>query len=776
MKKLLTVMMMSAMLLPVSAQVKLWSKTIDKVVKEMTLEEKASLLVGFKFGESYTGLPTNSASQGNAIVPGAAGFTAKIDRFGIPHTVLADGPAGLRINPKRDNDPNTYYCTGFPIGTLLASTWNTDLVYQVGQAMGNEVLEYGCDVLLGPGMNLMRHPLCGRNFEYYSEDPFLVGLTAAAMINGIQSNGVGVSAKHFAANNQETNRTHNNSVIGQRTLRELYLKGFEIAVRKSQPWTIMSSYNYLNGKWTHENKELLTTILRDEWGFKGIVMTDWTGTRHTAAQVAAGNDLLEPGNAEQIKQIIEGATNDSINMNDIDRNVRRILEYIVKTPHFRGYKFSNKPDLKAHAAIARKAAPEGMVLLKNDGVLPIRQVQDTLPHVALFGVSSYHFFAGGTGSGDVHKPYVVDLKAGLTNAGFMLDQIMTDVYEKYKDYGLLELEAEMGIYRGSSFYPRPRMKEPQLGQNVYRFAAEKNDMAIVTIGRSSGEVEDRKFSDFTINPDEKAMLAAVCHEFHKLNKKVVVILNVGGVIETSLLSEMADAVLLAWQPGMEGGNAIADVLTGKTYPSGKLSVTFPVKLEDVPATKNFPKDYTIWTDKEMSKARKATFPCFAETIYEEDLNVGYRYFQTENKPVSFPFGFGMGYTTFEYSNASVKKKGNDYVATVMVKNTGSYAGKEVVQLYISAPKGTLKKPAYELKAYAKTRELQPGESQLLEMTFSNYDLASYDEIQQAWVTDGGQYTAHFAASAADLRQHATFNAKQQVVKCHNVLPYRRLPR
>ena len=776
MKKLLTVMMMSAMILPVVAQVKLSSKTIDKVVKEMTLEEKASLLVGFKFGESYTGLPTNSASQGNAIVPGAAGFTAKIDRFGIPHTVLADGPAGLRINPKRDNDSNTYYCTGFPIGTLLASTWNTDLVYQVGQAMGNEVLEYGCDVLLGPGMNLMRHPLCGRNFEYYSEDPFLVGLTAAAMINGIQSNGVGVSAKHFAANNQETNRLHNNSVIGQRTLRELYLKGFEIAVRKSQPWTIMSSYNYLNGKWTHENKELLTTILRDEWGFKGIVMTDWTGTRHTADQVAAGNDLLEPGNAEQIKQIIEGATNGSISMSDIDRNVRRILEYIVKTPHFRGYKFSNKPDLKAHAAIARKAAPEGMVLLKNDGVLPIRQVQDTLPHVALFGVSSYHFFAGGTGSGDVHKPYVVDLKAGLTNAGFKMDLTITDVYEKYKDYGLLELEAEMGIYRGSSFHPRPRMKEPQLGQNVYRFAAEKNDMAIVTIGRSSGEVEDRKFSDFTINPDEKAMLAAVCHEFHKLNKKVVVILNVGGVIETSLLSEMADAILLAWQPGMEGGNAIADVLTGKTYPSGKLSVTFPVKLEDVPATKNFPKDYTIWTDKEMSKARKAMFPCFAETIYEEDLNVGYRYFQTENKPVSFPFGFGMGYTTFEYSNASVKKKGNDYVATVMVKNTGSYAGKEVVQLYISAPKGTIKKPAYELKAYAKTRELQPGESQLLEMTFSNYDLASYDEMQQAWVTDGGQYTAHFAASAADLRQQATFTAKKQVVKCHNVLPYRRLPR
>ena len=244
MKKILFMMMLPTITLPMAAQVKLTTKNVDKVVKEMTLEEKASLLVGYKFGESYTGLPTNSASQGNAIVPGAAGFTAKIDRVGIPHTVLADGPAGLRIDAKRENDGRSYYCTGFPIGTLLASTWNTDLVYQVGQAMGNEVLEYGCDVLLGPGMNLMRNPLCGRNFEYYSEDPFLVGYTAAAMIKGIQSNGVGVSAKHFAGNNQETNRLYNNSVVSQRALRELYLKGFEIAVRKSQPWTIMSSYNY----------------------------------------------------------------------------------------------------------------------------------------------------------------------------------------------------------------------------------------------------------------------------------------------------------------------------------------------------------------------------------------------------------------------------------------------------------------------------------------------------------------------------------------------------
>ena len=269
--KLLFVATMTTIASTASAQPKLTPNNIDQVLKAMTVEEKAELLVGYTFGSTYFGLPTNPDPNAGAIVLGAAGNTAKIERLGIPHTVLTDGPAGVHIEAKRPNDPNTYYCTGFPIGTLLASTWNTQLVEEVGRAMGNEALEYGCDVILGPGMNIMRSPLCGRNFEYYSEDPFVTGLIAAAMINGIQSQGVGVSAKHFAGNNQETNRLNNNSVIDQRTLREIYLKGFEIAVKKSQPWTIMSSYNYLNGPWTQENYELLTTILRDEWGFKGIV-------------------------------------------------------------------------------------------------------------------------------------------------------------------------------------------------------------------------------------------------------------------------------------------------------------------------------------------------------------------------------------------------------------------------------------------------------------------------------------------------------------------------
>ena len=765
--KLLLVAIMTLIADSTMAQPKLTSNNIDEVLKAMTIDEKAELLVGYTFGNSYFGLPTNPDPNAGAIVLGAAGNTAKIDRLGIPHTVLTDGPAGVHIEAKRPNDPNTYYCTGFPIGTLLASTWNTQLVEEVGRAMGNEALEYGCDVILGPGMNIMRSPLCGRNFEYYSEDPFVTGLIGAAMINGIQSQGVGVSAKHFAGNNQETNRLYNNSVIDQRTLREIYLKGFEIAVKKSNPWTIMSSYNYLNGPWTQENYELLTTILRDEWGFKGIVMTDWTNTRHTDRQVQAGNDLLTPGNAEQIENIKKGIADGTIKMEDVDRNVKRILEYIVKTPHFKGYKFSNKPDIMAHAALTRTAAPEGMVLLKNSDILPLDK---SIKRIALFGHTSYSLYAGGTGSGDVNKPYIIDLVEGLKNAGLQPDDTLSSVYSKYKAFSEEEVEAEMGYLSPNKFFPRPRVREPLLGENTYMFAARSNDAAIVTVGRSSGEGGDRLFSDFNINADEQEMLQRVYDNFHKAGKPVVVILNVGGAVNTESVKPYADAILLTWQPGMEAGNAIADVLTGKSYPSGKLTMTFPKDLNDVPSTKNFPKDYTFWDDMKLNNEQKKAWPHVAETQYEEGMNVGYRYFQTENKEVSYPFGFGLSYTKFEYSNPKLQRKGDGYVASVTVKNVGDKAGKEVVQLYVSAPEdSSMPKPAIELRAFGKTRELKPGESERVEMTFSNYDIASYDVSQQAYITDAGSYTVHFAASATDIRQSAKFKSDKFKWQCHDVM-------
>ena len=349
-----------------NAQTRLTAENIDEVLQAMTLEEKAQLLVGGG-NDSFVGSGAMLGHQ-KKLVAGAAGTTVAIDRLGIPATVVADGPAGIHIDAHRDGTSQTFYATGFPIGTCLASTWNTELVEQVGQAIGNETLEYGVDVVLGPGMNLHRNPLCGRNFEYYSEDPIVTGLIGAAVIKGIQSQGVGVSAKHFAVNSQETARTRADERLSQRALRELYLKGFEMAVRRSEPWTLMSSYNLINGVYAQGNKDLLTTVLRDEWGYKGIVMTDWIGKRPklpTEQEVAAGNDLMMPGYPAQAEDIVKAVKEGRIDIKDVDRNVRHMLQYIVKTPRFKGYQFSNKPDLKAHAAITRQSSTEGMVLLKN---------------------------------------------------------------------------------------------------------------------------------------------------------------------------------------------------------------------------------------------------------------------------------------------------------------------------------------------------------------------------------------------------------------------------
>ncbi|MDE6497439.1 MAG: beta-glucosidase, partial [Muribaculaceae bacterium] len=341
---------------------------IDEVLNAMTLEEKAQLLVGGASNFAAAGAVVGGSAE---TVPGAAGTTAAIPRLGIPATILTDGPAGVRINPTRSGEEKTYYATAFPIGTLISSTWNTDLAEEVGRAIGNETKEYHCDVILGPGMNLHRNPLCGRNFEYYSEDPLLTGKIAAAYVRGVQSEGAGTSIKHFAVNSQETQRTSVDERVSQRALRELYLKGFEIAVREGKPWTVMASYNAINGTLAQENHDLLTDVLRTDWGYDGMVMTDWIGQRNTGAQVHAGNDLMEPGQAQQSEEIVAKVRSGELALEDVDTSVRRLLEYIVKTPTFNKYAATDAPDLKAHADITRRAANEGIVLLKNNGVLPL---------------------------------------------------------------------------------------------------------------------------------------------------------------------------------------------------------------------------------------------------------------------------------------------------------------------------------------------------------------------------------------------------------------------
>ena len=737
--------------------------SIDKVVAAMTLEEKAAFVIG-------TGMAGNdgqSAVVGStkAIVPGAAGTTRALERLGIPAIVLADGPAGLRIDPTREGDDATYYCTHFPIGTLLASTWNQELVENVGQSIGEEVHEYGADVLLAPALNIHRHPLNGRNFEYYSEDPLVAGKTAAAYVRGVQKNDVGTSIKHFAYNNQETNRTGNNAVISPRAQREIYLKGFEIAVKEADPWTVMTSYNKINGTYTSQSKDLVTTILRDEWGYKGTVMTDWYGGDDAAAQMRAGNDMLQPGTDLQYEQIINAVKDGSLSEADLDLCVKRTLQLVLRSPKMKGYAYGNKPDLTAHAAVTRQSALEGMVLLENKAnTLPLKNVKN----VAVFGCTSYDFIAGGTGSGNVNRAYTVSLLDGLKNAGFNVDDSKKDVYAKHIADELKAFQATLGDDALAAFFPVPRPTELIPSAAELAASARANDVAIITFGRNSGEFFDRSAADFSLSANEKNLLNVVTNAFHRAGKKVVVVLNIGGVIETASWKNIPDAVLLAWQAGQEGGNSVTDILTGKQSPSGKLPMTFPMGLMDAAASANFPIDAA--TDVYFMNRREDTgLKDVDRTDYAEDIYVGYRWFDKQNLPVSYPFGYGLSYTTFEYSAPAVQNDGKTITATVTVKNTGSVEGKEAVQLYVSAPKGSLDKPVQELKAYAKTGSLKPGESQKVTLTFATADLASFDEAKSAWVVDAGTYTFRFGASSRDIRCEATADAAASEVKVHNVL-------
>ena len=769
MKKLLTTgLFLATFTMTMNAQTQLRADNIDEVLKAMTLEEKAQLLVGG--ANNFFG--ANAVVGGEAdLVAGAAGTSPAIPRLGIPATVLTDGPAGVRINPTRKGTDKTFYATAFPIGSCLASTWNTELVSRVGQAIGNETKEYRCDVILGPGMNLHRNPLCGRNFEYYSEDPLLTGKIAAAYIQGVQKEDVGVSAKHFAVNSQETDRTSVDERLSQRAAREIYLRGFEIAVRESNPWTIMASYNKINGQFSMGNHDLLTKILRDDWGYQGIVMTDWIGIRQglpTITEVQAGNDLMEPGQPAQVKEIIEGVNSGKLDIKDVDRNVRRMLEYIVKTPSFRKYPASNSPDFKAHAAITRQSAAEGIVMLKNNGTLPWK---DGIKTVALFGENSYDFLSGGTGSGCVHPPYVVDMLQGLENAGIKSSPTLTDIYRKYIAYARVKFQAERHPAKwfqtemmGQQKYPEIALSPIAIGKEV-----QAADAAIITIGRQAGEGIDRDIeTEFNLIPDERNLIVDVCNAFHAAGKPVIVIINSGSVIETASWSGYPDAILCAWQPGMEGGNSIADLLTGKVNPSGKLTMTWPIAATDHASTKNFPGNIDPYT-MDMMVGNKTPIPGRAYTNHEEDIYVGYRYFDTFNREVAYPFGFGLSYTTFAFSKPVVKVNGNAIAVAITVKNTGSVSGKEVAQVYVSAPKGSLEKPAQELKAFAKTRELQPGESQTLTMTIPVRDLASFDEANSQWLTEAGTYTFRIGNSSRDILATATAKVNQYTEKTTNAL-------
>ena len=744
----------------------------EEVISKLSLEDKAHFVIGVGM-EGFSGDNAVIGATRN-LVPGAAGTTYPLDSLGIPSIVLADGPAGLRIDPTREGDSATYYCTHFPIGTLLASTWNTQLIEEVGQAIGEEVKEYGTDVLLAPALNIMRNPLCGRNFEYYSEDPVVAGKTASAYITGVQKNDVGTSIKHFAANNQETNRMNTDARISQRALREIYLKGFEIAIKESKPWTVMTSYNYINGTYSSESKDLVETILRDEWGYEGTVMTDWFGGKDGAKQMWAGNDMLQPGKKEQFDSIVAGVKSGKLAEADLDRNVGRILNLIEKSPRYQGYKFSNKPDLKAHSEVTRQSAAEGMVLMKNEKALPFAE---NIKKVALYGITSYDFIAGGTGSGNVNHAYVVSLLDGMKNGGYTVSEELKNAYETYLVEAKKKAEAELEAKAKKDpknamlvkFLPQPLPAEKLFSADELTAQAGNADVAVITLGRLSGEFLDRQVADFNLSDSERKLIEQVCEVYHKAGKQVVVLLNIGGVIETASWNALPDAILCAWQAGQEGGNSVVDVLSGKQSPSGKFTMTWPVKFTDAYSSKNFPIDEDPRIDM-LNQGKKGDVKNVDYTNYEEDIYVGYRYFDSFDVPVSYPFGYGLSYTTFEYSDALCEVKDGTVTVTVNVTNTGEREGKEVVELYAAAPDSkAANKPVKELKAFAKTMNLKPGESETITLKVNTADLASFDEAASAWVVAEGEYQFLVGASAQDIKATLTGAVTAQVTKCNDAL-------
>jgi beta-glucosidase len=737
----------------------LGKNSIDEILQALTVQEKVNLITGM--GMFIPGLPDGMIPEmdpSDAGIPdkilGSAGRTHAVARLGIPSITLSDGPAGVRISPIRGNDSTrTYYATAFPIGTLVASTWDTNLVQVMGKAIGNEAKEYGVDVLLGPAMNIHRNSLAGRNFEYFSEDPLVSGSIAAAIVNGVQSNGIGTSMKHFAANNHEFNRFRMNVHVSERALREIYLKNFQVALQKSEPWTIMSSYNMINGVYTSQNRPLLHTYLRQESKFKGLVMSDWFAGKNAVEQVQAGNDLLMPGTKAQKISIIDAIKTGKLSMKQLDENVKRVLELVLKSPTFKGYKYSETPDLKQHAQISRQVASEGIILLKNEGVLPMA----TIKKIALFGNNSYELIAGGTGSGDVNKSYMISLDKGLENASYFVHANLATTYKNYYKEGKAKMPPP-----ASPFHPNTVVPEMNINAALAQKMAVENDIAVFTIGKHSGEFVDRTLdSDFNLTSSERAAFETVSKAFQAQGKKVVVVLNIGGVIETASWKDKADAILLAWQGGLESGNAIADILKGNVNPSGKLATTFPVAYKDESSSNNYPGKVTEVISNKMLLADTDA----AEVTYEEGIYVGYRYFNTFKVKTSYAFGYGLSYTTFRYDNLTLSSTTfkNKLKVTITVTNSGKVAGKEIVQLYLSAPTNQLNKPESELKDFGKTKLLRPNESQTLTFNISTAELASFNPAKSAWIADAGRYTIKIGSSSLDIKNKAFFTLQKSQV-------------
>ena len=536
-------------------------------------------------------------------------------------------------------------------------------------------------------------------------------------------------------------------------MREIYLKGFEIIVKKSQPWAIMSSYNKVNGVYTSESKPLLTDILRDEWGYEGIVMTDWFGGNNPSEQIKAGNDLLEPGTKNIWDDLSKAYEDGDLSLKEIDLSVSRILGLIIKSKKMSNYDFTNEPDLDKNALITRRSASEGMVLLKNEATLPFKDIKN----IALMGSTSFNFIAGGTGSGDVEEAYTVSLEDALLESGYEINKLSKETFELHRKENEEAFEKKNPLFAMLDPSLPPEIDYPI---KLIKEFAKTSDLAIITIGRNSGETSDRlEKDDFLLSKKESQMIKNTCEVFHSLGKKVLIVLNVGGVIETASWDDLPDAILVAWQAGQESGNSVVDIISGVVNPSGKLPMTFPVNLSDHGSAKNFPSGVkATMTDFLMAsiigsseeKPKQEQTKNIDYTIYEEGVYVGYRHFDKKEIDVSYPFGYGLSYTEFDYSDLKIKEEENVIKLTVKITNIGSYPGKEVIQIYTSKPDSNIDRPIKELRGFEKTSNIEVGESINLNFNIPTSELSYWSVENSSWKIEKGVYDILVGSSSRDI--------------------------
>jgi len=654
----------------------------NALISKMTLEEKAALCTG-----------------------ASAWTTVGIDRLNIPSIFMVDGPHGVRrVKDEFDMSEKSRPASCFPTAACASATWNTDLIRQMGEAMAEEAHVFDVDILLGPGVNIKRTPLGGRNFEYYSEDPFLSGKMAVSLIKGIQSKGVGTSLKHFAANNQEYQRFSIDAKIDERTFREIYLYAFEIAVKEAKPWTVMCAYNKINGDYCSEHHQLLVDILKDEWGFEGFVVSDWGAVHDRVKSLKGGLDLEMPGPQDRrVKAVVEAVKSGDLEVEILDEAVRRILRNVFKAQEVERNRSFDK---EAHHALAREIASEGIVLLKNDGILPLKGGEQ----IAVIGHSAVEPRYQGGGSSNINP--------------IQLDIPLDEIKKHAGDGRVVYAQGDTG---------QDTFNQSLIDEAVE--AAKSADLALLFLALpASIESEGYDRENLNLTQQQISLVQAVS----KAQPESVIILNTGSAVAMSEWIDNVKVVLQAWLMGQAGAGAIADILFGEINPSGKLAETFPIKLENTPAFINFPGDA-------------------GEVRYGEGLYVGYRYYDAKKMPVQFPFGFGLSYTTFDYSNLQVAEAFTDIdglTISVDVTNTGDVAGKEIVQVYVHDHEASLSRPIKELKGFAKV-ELAPGETKTVSVSLGFWSFAFYHPDYKNWITEDGDFDILIGASSQDILLQAT---------------------